>query len=121
MQQSLLEIEKYEKILKGLNFSKNLFEWVNECKYQISQFEWDIQRVIDSDYHIETFYDHKTFMAQCLEEILDRAPNGISFRIDNLTEEQQDQIAEVDEYFYNVYEKLKKNGYSVYEAWIDAV
>ena len=117
----ILEIEKYEKILKGLNFSKNLFEWVNECKYQISQFEWDIQRVIDSDYHIETFYDHKTFMAQCLEEILDRAPNGISFRIDNLTEEQQDQIAEVDEYFYNVYEKLKKNGYSVYEAWIDAV
>ena len=84
----ILEIEKYEKILKGLNFSKNLFEWVNECKYQISQFEWDIQRVIDSDYHIETFYDHKTFMAQCLEEILDRAPNGISFRIDNLTEEQ---------------------------------
>jgi hypothetical protein len=60
-------------------------------------------------------------MAQCLEEILDRAPNDISFRIDNLTEEQQNQIAAVDAYFYSLYEKLKKQGYSVYETWIDAV
>ena len=117
----ILEIEKYEKILKGLSFSKNLFEWVNECKYQISQFEWDIQRVIDSNYHIELFYDEKMYMAQCLEETLNRAPNGISFRIDNLTEEQQDQIAEVDEYFYKIYERIKRKGYSVYETWIDAV
>ncbi|WP_215902818.1 hypothetical protein, partial [Acinetobacter colistiniresistens] len=65
--------------------------------------------------------DEKNFMAQCLEEILDRAPNDISFRIDNLTEEQQNQIAAVDAYFYSVYEKLKKKGYSVYETWIDAV
>lgn len=115
------EIEEYEKILKGLDFSKNLFEWANECRSHISQFECDIQRFIDNDYHIETFYDEKNFMAQCLEEILDRAPNDISFRIDNLTEEQQNQIAAVDAYFYSVYEKLKKKGYSVYETWIDAV
>jgi hypothetical protein len=47
--------------------------------------------------------------------------NDISFSIDNLTEEQQNQIAAVDAYFYSVYEKLKKQGYSVYESWIDAV
>jgi hypothetical protein len=34
--------------------------------------------------------------------------NDISFRIDYLTEEQQNQIAAVDAYFYSLYEKLKR-------------
>ena len=116
----LAEIKKYEDILRTLNLSKFLFEWTDECKSHISDFEKDIQRVLDEEYHIETFFDEKTFLAQCLEDVLDRVPKEAFFYIHSLTDAEQQQVSSVDEYFSNIYEKLRASGYKVYDAWIDA-
>ena len=87
----------------------------------ISYFEDQLQQVIDGDSKLYVFDDEKKDMAHQLEEILDRQPKEIFFCTDNLTPEQIELINNTDEYFYNLYEKIREKGYVVYHTWIDAL
>lgn len=117
----LAEIKQYQDMLKGLNLAQNFISWTVECQEKISHFERELQSVIDGDSKLYLFDDEKKDIVHQLEEILDRQPKEIFFYSDNLLPEQIELINNTDEYFYNLYNKIRDKGYIVYDTWLDTI
>lgn len=117
----LSEIKQHQEVLKGFNLAKHFINWTIECQEVISFFEREMQDAIDSGSKLYLFDDIKKDIAHQLEEILDSQPKEIFFCTDNLNQDQIELINNTDEYFYKTYQKIRDNGYIVYDTWLDTM
>lgn len=117
----LATIKQYQDVLKGLNLAQNFISWSVDCQKKISHFERELQSVIDGVHKLHVFNDEKKDIAHQLEEILDSQPKEIFFCTDNLNQDQIELINNTDEYFYKTYQKIRDNGYIVYDTWLDTM
>lgn len=118
----LAHVKKYEDLFKDVSFAENLLEWINDCKYTVSEFEILIDRFKEEK--IRSFddflLDKKELALDFAYSVLDQQPNEVGVYLEQHYAELDKQNDELNKVLDRVYTELRMAGYLMYDYWIDS-